>query len=357
MFSRLSTSVSTRGNVFLRAFSASTVASGKALRYRENGAPEKVLSMDEVATSDAKAGEVYVKFKSAPINPADINMIQGVYGIQPSLPAVGGNEGVAVVEEPGNSGLKKGDWVIPKNPGFGTWREDAVCKASELWKVPNDIPEEYAATLSVNPCTAYRMLNDFVELRAGDVVIQNGANSMVGQSVFQIAKSKGIRTINIVRDRDEQEYGALVERMKQYGADIVVPSSMVGTPRYQKLVSDLPKPKLALNCVGGQSATDLARALDNNGVMVTYGGMSKKPIQVPTSLFIFKNIQLKGFWMSNWIQQNSDVERQKMMDELADLIRNKHLRLWIETYPFSDYKNALQRALGEQRDRKIVLKF
>lgn len=313
--------------------------------------------MDEVQTPAANAGDVTLKFKSAPINPADINMIQGVYGIQPKLPAVGGNEGVAVVEDPGNSGLKKGDWVIPKNPGFGTWREEAVCKASDLWKVPNDIPEEYAATLSVNPCTAYRLLTDFADLKQGDVVIQNGANSMVGQSVFQIAKSRGIRTINVVRDRDEQEYGELVERMKQYGADIVVPSSMVGTPRYQKLVSDLPRPKLALNCVGGQSATDLARSLDNNGIMVTYGGMSKKPIQVPTSLFIFKNIQLKGFWLSSWIQQKSEVSRQQMMDELVELIRNKQLRLWIETHPFSDYKNALQRAFGEQRDRKIVFKF
>lgn len=39
-----------------------------------------------------------------------------------------------------------------------------------------------AATISVNPCTAYRMLKDFESLKPGDCVIQNGGNSAVGQS-------------------------------------------------------------------------------------------------------------------------------------------------------------------------------
>lgn len=49
-----------------------------------------------------------------------------------------------------------------------------------LQKCPSDIPAEYAATIGVNPCTAYRLLRDFVTLREGDSVIQNGANSQVG---------------------------------------------------------------------------------------------------------------------------------------------------------------------------------
>ena len=44
-----------------------------------------------------------------------------------------------------------------------------------------------AATLGVNPCTAYRMLLDFVSLKSGDVIIQNCANSAVGMAVIQVA--------------------------------------------------------------------------------------------------------------------------------------------------------------------------
>ena len=36
-----------------------------------------------------------------------------------------------------------------------------------------------------------------------------------------------------------------------------------------------------------------------SGTMVTYGGMSMKPVSVPTSLLIFKDLRLRGFWLSN----------------------------------------------------------
>lgn len=55
---------------------------------------------------------------------------------------------------------------------------DATLK-SMLQKCPSDIPAEYAATIGVNPCTAYRLLRDFETLREGDSIIQNGANSQV----------------------------------------------------------------------------------------------------------------------------------------------------------------------------------
>lgn len=55
--------------------------------------------------------------------------------------------------------------------------------------------------LNVNPCTAYRMLKDFISLKPGDTVIQNGANSAVGQLVIQLCKLWNYKSINIVRDR------------------------------------------------------------------------------------------------------------------------------------------------------------
>ena len=43
--------------------------------------------------------------------------------------------------------------------------------------------------------------HNFVCVTSGDCVIQNGANSGVGQSVIQLAAAWGIKTINIIRDR------------------------------------------------------------------------------------------------------------------------------------------------------------
>jgi trans-2-enoyl-CoA reductase len=82
----------------------------------------------------------------------------------------------------------------------GTWRDEAVAPESSLYKVANDIPAPYAGSMCVNPGTAYRMLRDFEQLKPGDVIMQNGANSMVGLAVVQMAREMGVKTINIVRN-------------------------------------------------------------------------------------------------------------------------------------------------------------
>jgi mitochondrial enoyl-[acyl-carrier protein] reductase / trans-2-enoyl-CoA reductase len=85
----------------------------------------------------------------------------------------------------------------------GTWRTYAEMSAEELLPLPEGITISpvAAATISVNPFTADRMLLDFVNLQKGDWVVQNGANSGVGQNVIQIARIRGFKTVNILRDR------------------------------------------------------------------------------------------------------------------------------------------------------------
>ena len=60
----------------------------------------------------------------------------------------------------------------------------------------------------------------------------------------------------------------------------------------------LPRPKLGLNCVGGASSAAVAKSLAPGATLVTYGGMSMKPLSIPTSLLIFKDLTCKGFWLS-----------------------------------------------------------
>jgi NADPH:quinone reductase-like Zn-dependent oxidoreductase len=86
-------------------------------------------------------------------------------------------------------------------PWSGTWRSHLLATESSFDRVPNDIPVEYAATLRVNPATAYLLLNQFVKLKAGDVIVQNAANSVCGQAVIQLARLAGVKTVNIIRDR------------------------------------------------------------------------------------------------------------------------------------------------------------
>ena len=176
---------------------------------------------------------------------------------------------------------------------------------------------------------------------------------MVGLSVMQIAASRGIKTINVIRDRPDQE--DMVEKMKAWGGYIVVTESYLRTPNFRRLIKDLPAPRLALNGAGGYSATEIARHLAPQGTLVTYGAMSNKPLQLPTSLLLFNDIRVRGFWLRRWNQENSQQEKENMLNQLQSLIESQKLRLWIEHQDLSSFSAALERYYEPFKNRKVVL--
>lgn len=207
----------------------------------------------------------------------------------------------------------------------------------------------------MNPCTAYRLLNDFVDLKEGDVVIQNGANSAVGQAVVQLAAARGIKTINVMRHNED--YEELHERLSGLGGDIICTSEYVGTPEFKRLTSDIPFPKLGLNCTGGNDATNVARSLSKGATFVTYGSMAKKPVTIPTSSLIFNDLNCRGFWMSEWVKNHSVEERLQMLTELSELTLSGKLLTWTEEYKLSEFKDALQAVQNRSTRRKVILKM
>ncbi|XP_032216758.1 enoyl-[acyl-carrier-protein] reductase, mitochondrial isoform X2 [Mustela erminea] len=267
----------------------------RALVYGHHGDPAKVVELKNLELAAVGGSDVHVKMLAAPINPSDINMIQGNYGLLPKLPAVGGNEGVGQVVAVGGSvtGVKPGDWVIPANAGLGTWRTEAVFSEEAVISIPSDLPLQSAATLSVNPCTAYRMLMDFEQLQPGDCVIQNASNSGVGQAVIQIAAALGLRTINVVRDRPD--FQKLTDRLKSLGAEHVLTEEELRKPEMKNFFKDMPPPRLALNCVGGKSSTELLRHLAPGGTMVTYGGNGQAARHSLCEPAHFKDLNFEAF--------------------------------------------------------------
>ncbi|KAF3927624.1 hypothetical protein AA313_de0209658 [Arthrobotrys entomopaga] len=178
--------------------------------------------------------------------------------------AVAGNEGLVQIVSRGskvNPSIRVGQWALMANPSFGTWRTYALAKESDLIMIPNreGLSPVDAATVSVNPSTAYRMLQDFGNLQEGDYFIQNAANSSVGKSAIQIAKIWGFHSINIVRDRPNIE--ELKEELLSLGGTVVLTEEEVrDKARVSKITGGKPI-KLALNCVGGKSAMNIARLL------------------------------------------------------------------------------------------------
>lgn len=312
------------------------------LECNEFGPPEKVLQLRSAELRSPADDEVLVKTLLAPINPAHINLIQGLsepsfpfrsdpkykyslelstgkYGISASLPFIPGNECVAEVIECGKavSSIRVGDRIIPSETDAGTWTTHKLFKAHEVFKVPADIPNVEAATISVNPSTAFRMLRDFVPLKPGDTVIQNGANSAVGQAVIQLCKIWNINSVNVVRNRPN--INELKESLKALGATEVLTEEEIRVTTLFK-TKKLPAPKLAFNCVGGKSATNIMRYLTDQGQLISYGAMSREPLTIPTGALIFKDIAFRGFWMTAWRNKHSEAEIAGMFNELFQLI-------------------------------------
>ncbi|XP_057508774.1 enoyl-[acyl-carrier-protein] reductase, mitochondrial [Actinidia eriantha] len=343
----------------VRDFSTAMSPPSTAVIYDQYGPPDSVTRIVEFSPVELKETDVCVKMLAAPINPSDINRIEGVYPVRPQLPSVGGYEGVGEVHSLGSSvkDFSPGDWVIPSPPTSGTWQTYVVKDQSVWHKIDKGTPIEYAASITVNPLTALKMLEDFASLKAGDAIVQNGATSIVGQCIIQLARNQGIHSINIIRDRAGSD--EVKEKLTKLGANQVFTESQLEVKNVKALLADdIPEPALGFNCVGGNAASLVLKFLRQGGTMVTYGGMSKKPITVSTSSFIFKDLSLRGFWLQQWMTSDKAKECRKMIDYLLSLVREGKLTYEMELTPFSDFHVAMDKALGKLGSQpKQVIKF
>lgn len=322
------------------------------ISYSQHGKPHEVARVEEQTLPDLAPTQVLIAVKLAMINPSDVNTLEGTYAALPPLPAVGGRESVGVVVEAGSAvkTLKVGQMVQPP-PALGAWRQAVVAEEADVVPFPEGLALEQAAMLSVNPPTARLMLTEFVKLNPGDFFIQNAANSGVGRSAIEIAKARGWKSINLVR-REE-----LVDELKALGADHVVLDDDNLRHKLKEITGGAPI-KLALNTVGGDSSFRMSFALAPGGAMVTYGGMSKQPVRVGTGLLIFKDIQLRGFWVSRWYKKATREQVTTLWEELAVLARQGAFRIPIEKrYPITEAKAALEHAQQSSRGGKIAFEF
>ncbi|KAI1141123.1 NAD(P)-binding protein [Hypoxylon sp. FL0543] len=355
----------------------------KSLVFSEYGEPKDVLKLHTHSISPTlPSSSVLLRTLAAPINPADVNTIQGTYGAKPSFSSllgtaepsvIPGNEGVFEVISSSSPTIGKGDWVIPKKTQFGTWRTHALTPADTVIRVEKDgLNPLQAGTVSVNPCSAYRMLRDYVTdppLREGDWFLQNGANSGVGRAAIQLGKLWGYRSINVVRARDSPEATQkLKDELAALGATHVVTEDEFLAREFKDQLAEWTRGsregvRLGLNCVGGKSAQAIAKSLGAGGTMVTYGGMARQPVSLPTGLLIFKDIRFVGFWLSRWADRDPRSKEQTVA-EILDLVRQGKFRdvpvaevPWTWDTELDTLKEAVQGTLQGFRSGKGVFVF
>ncbi len=289
---------------------------------------------------------------AAPINPADLNAIEGKYPGRREVPAIPGFEGAGTIVALGANvtGLAMNDLVIPPHH-IGTWREAIAIEANELVVVPPGIDPAQASMLKINPLTAWRLLHGYVPLNKGDWLMQNAANSAAGRAVIQIAHELGYRTVNLVR-RPE-----LVDELKSIGADVVLLDDEYVRDEVRKAIGGA-EIRLGLNCVGGDSALRVANSLEYGGTLVTFGSMSLQPLKVPIGLLIFKDLRVRGIWINRWYDEASPAERMEAFGPIFEMAKRGALKMPIEKrYALGEVKEAVGHAARNERAGKIIFDF
>ena len=311
----------------------------KAIQIEAFGNPVEVAKAVDIPDVGAPAaGEVVIEVEASPINQYDLLMIAGGYGYRPRLPAIMGTEGVGRVIAVGAdvTHLKEGDRTLVPflHPA---WAERIKTDTPWLRPLPPGDMRQFAM-MGVNPPTAYLLLTDIVTLPRGSWVIQNGANSGVGRATVAIAKSLGLRTVNVVR-RDE-----VVAEMKALGGDIVLLDGPDLATRVAAETGNAPI-ALALDGVSDTSPMNLMSCLSEGGVLVSYGGTSRKPMVVPPGGLIFKKQTIRGFWLLFWYQSAKADAIAAMFDHLAPLIAAGTISTPVTaTYRFDQLKDAITHA-------------
>jgi NADPH:quinone reductase-like Zn-dependent oxidoreductase len=308
----------------------------QAIQIEAFGNPTEVLKVVEIPDVGAPAeGEVVIALEASPINMSDLLMISGRYGYRPKLPSVMGTEGVGRVIAVGNrvKHLKPGDRTLVPYPA-PAWAERIKADASRLRPLPNGDVHQLAM-LGINPPTAYLILTDFVTLPSGSWVIQNSANSGVGRALIPIAKSLGLKTINVVR-RDD-----LVAELKAIGGDVVL---IDGPDLAKRVAAETGKAPIALavDGVGDTSTTNLLGCVAEKGVHVFYSTISGKPSVVPAAQLIFRDISIRGFWLANWFNSAKPNQITEMYDRLTPLVASGAIHAPIAgTYRFAELAEAV----------------
>lgn len=327
----------------------------KAIVFDRFGPPEEVLQVRDIPEPTPGPGEVKVRMIASPINPSDLLYIAGQYGLKPpTFPATPGFEGVGTVVESGGGiigWLRKGKRVAVLNDRNGNWGEYTVASAKQVIPIPDEIPDEQAASFFVNPATAVVLTSRVFTIPPGGWLLQSAAGSALGKMVIALGKANGFRTINVVR-RAEQ-----IDELKKLGADEVI-LEKDGIEEQVRRITGGAGVKFALDPVGGSTGTQVVRCLAEGGVCCLYGLLSGEQVSVDPRTLITGSKTVRGFWLADFMKTLSVLQKLQLIREVRTLMKAGVLKTVTGTaFPLDRIGDAVRAAAAPGKAGKVLLRI
>ncbi len=274
----------------------------KALVVSAPGAP---LELREMPVPQPGPGEVLVRIAASPINPSDLLMLSGDYGIERSYPFVPGLEGSGCVVASGGGFLARslvGKLVACAPEADGLWSDYAVVPATRCVPLPASVPAGAGAMSFVNPLTAIALIDTATRGRHR-TTISTAAGGALGRMIRARGQQKGVAIIDIVR-RQEQAEALCAE-----GAQHVLATEAADFDAALAELCARLDCRLAFDAVAGDMTSRLAEALQPGGEILGYGELSGEPARVNPATMTFKGLTLRGFWLTRWSAEKSFLKQ------------------------------------------------
>jgi len=288
----------------------------KAIVLHKNGGVEQ-MKYQTIATPEPGPGEVLVRVYAAGVNHVDIDIRNGISGMEGVFPHIMGVDAAGEVAKVGDgvTQWKKGDRVAPHfilNCGvckncvagkeniclnfgilgattWGTYAQYVKVGAHHLVPIPDKLDDDKAVSAYVPFATAWEALMTVGNLQAGENVLINAVGSGVGSAGLQIAKLAGARTI-VTAGTDQK-----LARARKMGADVTINYN-----KKKKVGAEVLKRtggigvECALDMVGGDVLKQSIDALAPGGRLVTVGAHAGEQIDVDMIEFFRKHITMHG---------------------------------------------------------------
>lgn len=323
----------------------------RALRFHRQGPPAEVLQLDDVPTPEPGPGEVRLRLTHRSVNPADLAMVRGTYGRARDLPAVGGNEGVGVIEAVG-AGVAPGleGRRAVKLGEAPTWQEAVALPAEDVFVVPDALGDEAAAQLFVNPLTAW-LLHRAAGLEGDDVLVQTAGASAVARVATQLAVRRGARPVAIVRRETVRE------SLEALGAAVVVADENTKAARAAlREAVGAGGARTVFDPVAGEAGALAASALGEGGVHLVYGALSGAPLPVSPAALIYRDVSVRGIWRTQWASRAPRTDLVGALGDLAALAAEGAISLPVAaTFDLSEPAAAVEAATSHGRWGKVLL--
>jgi NADPH2:quinone reductase len=319
----------------------------KAAVYYQNGGPD-VFRYEDVPDPHAQRGEVVIRVQAISIEGGDLLNRAG--GELKTTPHIVGYQAAGTVAEVGESvtEFKRGDRVVAFM-WSGSHASMAPALARFTFRVPDGMDLVAASTVPVAFGTAHDCLFEFGHLKAGEIVLIQGAASGVGLAAVQIAKRAGARVLGTASSDDR------LARLKPYGLDQgfnyrsgdVTSAIMAATgDRGVDLVVDP---------IAGRALELSIACLAHYGRITLVGGAGRDQYSPPLWPLMFKEGSIAGVFLGAEFDRQPERTRGMIEQLLNDCAQGQLTAVIDRTFPLSEAAAAHEYIESRRAVGRVVL--